>query len=323
MMNDMSSMYGSEDILLFGGNLLGDSLPFLALDEGLDVKQVDEATLMQTAPCGGEFVTNDYAYALPSPSADWMSEKVDLSDFDADFIGLFEAAKDRVDVSLNNELGKGPASPAESYDSGVASPGITLSNLETEVCASPPTDIAIYDNTPDDVASFLYQSSPVSSSDAACNVVARSMLPHLEVDFAANGSPLFNIELSAPPKVPLVANSNPTELQMLLSSYTDSIEPQQREVVDNITPIPKSKPGRKNKVTSVQERKQRKRDQNKNAATRYRERKRQEQMEKKGEESKLLDRNRTLNDKVNQISREIDYLKELMIEVYRIKGVIQ
>lgn len=79
---------------------------------------------------------------------------------------------------------------------------------------------------------------------------------------------------------------------------------------------------KKSKVSSVEERKQRKRDQNKNAATRYRERKRQELKEKESEKSDLDTKNKTLKDKVNQIAREIDYLKELMIEVYRIKGYI-
>lgn len=344
MMNDtMNSMYGSEDIPLFGGNLLGGSLPSLALDEYFQVKQVDDATFMSTAPRGGNFNADDFTYgklglhlgflkiikpdcilALPSPSDDWMSNKIDLSEiaFDADFNALFQNEKSFVDV-------KEPVSPAGSFDSGVSSPGFSSTSSEgyadvsQSFCSSPPTDFSALDNTSDDVATILYQNSPVSNVAASADD-SQSILTELGIELVADDLPLFD-QSAINSKVPVVSiDNNPTELQLLLATSSNQQLLINSPVPAEIAiPVPKSKAGRKNKVSSVQDRKQRKRDQNKNAATRYRERKRQEQLERKGEETALEEKNRTLNDKVNQISREIDYLKELMIEVYRIKGVIQ
>ena len=67
--------------------------------------------------------------------------------------------------------------------------------------------------------------------------------------------------------------------------------------------------------------KDRKKIQNKNAATRYRVKKRQEKDTIQQQENKLYEKNRELREKADSLQREITYMKELMNEIYKAKGV--
>ncbi|XP_033729379.1 cyclic AMP-dependent transcription factor ATF-4-like [Pecten maximus] len=67
--------------------------------------------------------------------------------------------------------------------------------------------------------------------------------------------------------------------------------------------------------------KERKKIQNRNAAIRYREKKRGEKVNVKTEEEVLFETNKNLHDKVDSISREIKYMKDLMTEVFKAKGL--
>jgi len=81
------------------------------------------------------------------------------------------------------------------------------------------------------------------------------------------------------------------------------------------SPYPKEKP---TKIKSPQQKK-RKRDQNKDAATRYRVKKREEQDQLQKELSGLEKDNTELKEQVTSLSKEIEYLKNLMLEVYKNK----
>jgi len=70
-----------------------------------------------------------------------------------------------------------------------------------------------------------------------------------------------------------------------------------------------------------QERKLRKKQQNKDAATRYRQKKKEEQAVFDQECDELEARNVRLHDKVNSMTNEIQYLKDLLKEVYKAKGL--
>lgn len=72
----------------------------------------------------------------------------------------------------------------------------------------------------------------------------------------------------------------------------------------------------------VEDKKSRKKEQNKNAATRYRQKKKAEIEEILIEENQLRDINEELKSKSADIGREIRYLKSLMREVYKAKGLI-
>lgn len=69
------------------------------------------------------------------------------------------------------------------------------------------------------------------------------------------------------------------------------------------------------------DRKDRKKMQNKNAATRYRVKKRMEKETLQEQENSLSDKNKGLREKVESLQREIAYMKELMNEIYKAKGV--
>ncbi|KAK3592674.1 hypothetical protein CHS0354_015976 [Potamilus streckersoni] len=67
-------------------------------------------------------------------------------------------------------------------------------------------------------------------------------------------------------------------------------------------------------------RKEKKKVQNKNAATRYRIKKKAEKEALQTDESKLVEKNKDLREKVESLQREISYMKDLMAEIYKAKG---
>ncbi|XP_046322210.1 cyclic AMP-dependent transcription factor ATF-5 [Marmota monax] len=75
-----------------------------------------------------------------------------------------------------------------------------------------------------------------------------------------------------------------------------------------------------NPATARGDRKQKKRDQNKSAALRYRQRKRAEGEALEGECQGLEARNRELRERAESVEREIQYVKDLLIEVYKARS---
>ncbi|XP_070161481.1 activating transcription factor of chaperone isoform X1 [Polyergus mexicanus] len=74
---------------------------------------------------------------------------------------------------------------------------------------------------------------------------------------------------------------------------------------------------------SVEDKKVRKKEQNKNAATRYRQKKKQEIKEIQGEERELADHNEKLTNQIKDLQREIGYLKGLMRDLFKAKGLLK
>ncbi|XP_040833962.1 cyclic AMP-dependent transcription factor ATF-5 [Ochotona curzoniae] len=89
-------------------------------------------------------------------------------------------------------------------------------------------------------------------------------------------------------------------------------------------PPPLSLPSRPapypNPAATRGDRKQKKRDQNKSAALRYRQRKRAEGEALEGECQGLEARNRELRERAESVEREIQYVKDLLIEVYKARS---
>ncbi|MBZ3887285.1 Cyclic AMP-dependent transcription factor ATF-5 [Sciurus carolinensis] len=75
-----------------------------------------------------------------------------------------------------------------------------------------------------------------------------------------------------------------------------------------------------NPASARGDRKQKKRDQNKSAALRYRQRKRAEGEALEGECQGLEARNRELRERAESVEREIQYVKDLLIEVYKARS---
>lgn len=71
-----------------------------------------------------------------------------------------------------------------------------------------------------------------------------------------------------------------------------------------------------------EDRKSRKKEQNKNAATRYRLKKKAEIEEVVSKESVLRQQNSDLKDKITEIQRETKYLKKLMYDLFKAKGLL-
>ncbi|XP_012262241.2 activating transcription factor of chaperone isoform X2 [Athalia rosae] len=74
---------------------------------------------------------------------------------------------------------------------------------------------------------------------------------------------------------------------------------------------------------SNDDRKVRKKEQNKNAATRYRQKKKQEIKEIVGEEQELMNYNEKLQGQVSDLQREVRYLKGLMRDLFKAKGLLK
>ncbi|KAL6444116.1 hypothetical protein ACFW04_001807 [Cataglyphis niger] len=74
---------------------------------------------------------------------------------------------------------------------------------------------------------------------------------------------------------------------------------------------------------SLEDKKVRKKEQNKNAATRYRQKKKQEIKEIQGEERELTDHNEKLKNQIKDLQREIGYLKGLMRDLFKAKGLLK
>lgn len=111
-----------------------------------------------------------------------------------------------------------------------------------------------------------------------------------------------------------------TLLLSMCESPDDSDDPDYgppRKKRSSQRPAPYTKPSGKDQPLT--ERKARKKAQNRSAAIRYREKKRSEMGSVQSEVDELQSRNRELKEKVDSMTREISYLKDLMAAVYKAK----
>lgn len=122
---------------------------------------------------------------------------------------------------------------------------------------------------------------------------------------------------------PLEHPSAPAPLQTLDSSCLELLELYGRETPAELplqaseAPVLVEEPPT---LARKGDRRQKKRDQNKTAALRYRQRKRAEH-EALGDECQVLEaHNRELREKAESIEREIQYVKDLLIEVYKARS---
>lgn len=116
------------------------------------------------------------------------------------------------------------------------------------------------------------------------------------------------------------------------ASYTSSedsiddpdwiLEPGRRTVKHSVCVSAKNRHRPYSRPT-IEDKKVRKKEQNKNAATRYRQKKKQEIKEILGEERELTEHNEKLQNQVKDLQREIGYLKGLMRDLFRAKGLIK
>ncbi|KAL1518215.1 hypothetical protein ABEB36_001873 [Hypothenemus hampei] len=91
---------------------------------------------------------------------------------------------------------------------------------------------------------------------------------------------------------------------------------------DSVGTVPQTKKRSGKKPYSLDDKKSRKKEQNKNAATRYRLKKKAEVEEILNEEKQLLDIHTGLTGQITDLQREIKYLKGLMRDLFKAKGLI-
>ncbi|XP_049819436.1 activating transcription factor of chaperone isoform X2 [Aethina tumida] len=107
------------------------------------------------------------------------------------------------------------------------------------------------------------------------------------------------------------SSDDPEWIPEPIESYADA--------VPGLKPKKRSKPYAR---TNPDDKKSRKKEQNKNAATRYRLKKKAEVEEILLEEKQLLDHSAELGTKITDLQREIKYLKGLMRDLFKAKGLI-
>ncbi|XP_077427681.1 cyclic AMP-dependent transcription factor ATF-4 [Vanacampus margaritifer] len=227
---------------------------------------------------------------------DWMSEKIDLSDFDLESL-------------------IGPCSS----DEPPASPEDLLASLSSHM----DLDLEPFQVSPPEDGEQLAPEPPV----VVMKSEPRSPGPPPSPAFSETDtkSPLAAIVPSPehPQEEVLVKTASPLPCDCDSDSGIESSagSPRAKPYARPEPPSASSSPSPKAKVKSpsgapkVVEKKLKKMEQNKTAATRYRQKKRVEQDQINVECEALETKNRELAERADAISREIQYLKDLMEEV--------
>uniref|UniRef100_A0A8C5CZT9 Cyclic AMP-dependent transcription factor ATF-4 n=1 Tax=Gouania willdenowi TaxID=441366 RepID=A0A8C5CZT9_GOUWI len=202
---------------------------------------------------------SDYDAAM-----DWMSEKMDLSEFDLDSL-IGSCSSDEV-----------PSSPEELLASLNSQMSLDLDDFSTTIPA---------------------QYIPLSPS---YTIEVEEIKSDSDTDSGISSPPhLLSSPPSTPPPVTGSSRTKPYSKPEPVATPTPRISK-----VKSVSGTPK-----------VVEKKVKKMEQNKTAATRYRQKKRVEHEQLGTELEELQKKNQELTEKAGSISREIQYLKDLMEEV--------
>lgn len=347
----------------FLGTKVGvDTLPWLSADGLLDTHiRADDG--------------KDDAFA----GMEWMTEKMDLSEFDLDsLIGacssddspsapedLLASLDSQMDLDLDSYDSGVPDSP-ESLELCLSLPSIPALPLELPVPVE--AEVKKIEVTPEPVVlkseplspapspppafpPFTFELSEIDELDKAATVIAtiiqypgqsfQATTPIIE-SFPNPGSQLLAFANKEEPDLvsviePTVKSPSPSSdsdgdsgIESLGGSppHLPSPPPTPSSTIGSSRTKPYSKPepnaspsAKSSKVKSVSgtpkvvEKKLKKMEQNKTAATRYRQKKRVEHELLSSECEELEKRNKELEEKAESISREIQYLKDLMEEV--------
>lgn len=133
---------------------------------------------------------------------------------------------------------------------------------------------------------------------------------------------LADLELNQYEQVPDFRNSSfqisNEDLDLLRSCFELN---GQCDKLDSPPPSPRYEPYNVNAKEKNIEKKLRKKQQNKDAASRYRLKKKAQKQEQGGELEVLMEKNKNLKSECKEKLREIDYLKELLRDVCKAKGL--
>lgn len=235
-------------------------------------------------------------------STDWMDTKVDLLELLA----------------------------GDSFDLSMVETDVPMENTETKK----DTGLEVLQKVSEEVTKQLK-----TSSDGDVNTTESPVTATTVLDMLSEGIDIHDLDFQSLPQIDSAAFSKvtPEDVESILSSEppspsstkASSVVTSDTESNDMWEPPScsksaksrsRAKPYEKPKV-KTEEKKQRKMAQNKAAATRYRQKKRQEAELVNNECDELEGKNKTLKDKVEQMTNEIQYLKNLLTEVYKAKGM--
>ncbi|KAG5279559.1 hypothetical protein AALO_G00079100 [Alosa alosa] len=267
---------------------------------------------------------------------DWMAETMDLNDFDLDsFISSCDPENSPSSPEeLVSSLDSLETLPDPILDAAVPTlDASTLPALVPEVQTE--LEIKTEPHSPVPSPSPLPLPSPVFTLELGSEVDVSEVEKPVPVEtpqvsrIVLSLSPTRIVLLLAPPKQEVGITPAPSCAVDRPNNGTDtSLSPKACQTNSSRTrpypTRPKSSPemvavpaapGGSKPRSRVLEKRQRKMEQNKTAATRYRLKKRAEQEVLQTECDQLEERNQELTEKCNSITKEIQYLKELMEEV--------
>ncbi|XP_053307449.1 cyclic AMP-dependent transcription factor ATF-5 [Spea bombifrons] len=244
--------------------------------------------------------------------ADWMTERVDFSCFLPGCMDLLVPAPPAPDLEVMATLLKKELEQMEDYFlEETHSPGLPVPPDQVAPCTPPSHEGHFIFPTPDqqlggkEVEFQAYVTDTPSSPAVALETLDSGCLDLLNL--YTNVSSDFPCE-------------NLQDLAVL--NYTTD-PPAQYKHLNRSSPYDRPITLTSSKSTTINQkgdRKQKKRDQNKTAALRYRQRKRAEYDALDEECQSLEVRNRELKEKSDSIEREIQYVKDLLIEVYKARS---
>ncbi|MEE6483301.1 hypothetical protein FKM82_013502 [Ascaphus truei] len=242
---------------------------------------------------------------------DWMTERVDFSCFLPGAMGPSMPGPPAPDLEIMATLLKKELEQMEDYFlEETLSPGLPLPPDQVAPSTPPSHEVHFLFPTPDQ--QFGGREVEFQAYNADTPASATATLETLDLGCLE----LLNLYCDVP-------NDFPEEDLQDLSVINDATDPPAQLRVGRPSPYDRPSSVASSCTVSTQQkgdRKQKKRDQNKTAALRYRQRKRAEYDALDEDCQGLEVRNRELKEKSDSIEREIQYVKDLLIEVYKARS---
>lgn len=265
---------------------------------------------------------------------DWMVEKMDLKEFDFDaLLGIdLEAtvSPDELMATLEDtcDLLEPPIEEIPSKESLLIPEPINQSPKSPEADQVAPLTTLLPIPAPQgplistvDHSFSLELGSEIDilEGDRKTETPTTSVFPKCEKEDEAHSDNDSGICMSpesylgSPQQSPATSTSSLSDNQSVTTQLDLSVRPKPYDRPPGIVSL-------KIKEEKRIDKKLKKMEQNKTAATRYRQKKRAEQEALSGECRELEQKNEALNEKVDSLSKEIQYLKDLIEEVRKAKG---
>ncbi|KAK0181988.1 hypothetical protein PV327_000163 [Microctonus hyperodae] len=260
-----------------------------------------ETILGDVEACHQFYPTNNNSTTLTPPQSPSSSTTTEQLPIDTQLLVTLQPVVDDVQQFVYEQPGVNVNVSIVKSDSylgqicgGWNAENVSLLPLAGDVAS----ELAAVDEYVRSCAEDLSPSSPVTSSGASCSSFEDSA-----------DDPDWTIGTSTSHSKSSSRSSSPNR-----SNKNDNNKQRNQRLTKN-RHKPYSRP-------SIEDKKVRKKEQNKNAATRYRQKKKLEVTEIIGEEQELINYNDKLHNQVKDLKREIGYLKGLMRDLFKAKGLI-